>query len=130
MTDDTATDDATEESLGEQFADDETSSDGEPPAADQPSDQPAANGGLIGAETDEGAENDGGADVGEYLLKGALVMLVVLGVIATLQFYLSAQTAISRLASTQFRPLFVAGFNLVVLLAVGIGIAQVVRRLG
>lgn len=73
---------------------------------------------------------DGDADVRSYLLKGALVMLVVLGVVATLQFYLSAQTAIRRLASDEFRPVFVAAFNLVVLLAVGIGIAQVVRRMG
>ena len=117
MTDDTdTTDDATEESPGELFAD-------ETPVDEGPTDQPAANGGLIGADTDDDA------DVGDYLLKGALVMLVVLGVVATLQFYLSAQTAIARLASDQFRPAFIAGFNLVVLLAAGIGIAQVVRRL-
>lgn len=76
------------------------------------------------------ASDDGEADVRAYLLKGALVLLVVLGVVATLQFYLSAQTAIRRMASEEFRPAFVAAFNLVVLLAVGVGIAQVVRRLG
>jgi hypothetical protein len=125
MTDETeTTDETTEESLADQFeaeAADEQSS-GDP--TDDAGNEPAANGGLIGADA-----ADTGADVGQYLLKGALVMLVVLGVVATLQFYLSAQTAISRLASTQYRPAFIAAFNLVVLLAVGVGIAQVVRRL-
>lgn len=72
----------------------------------------------------------GGDRVEEYLLKGSLVVLFLLALVATMQFYSSAQTAISRLASDQFRPLFRAVFNLVVLLAAGIGIAQVVRRLG
>lgn len=81
------------------------------------------------AETDDRTPDDGEADVRAYLLKGSLVLLVVLGVVATLQFYLSAQTAIRRLVSDEFRPAFVAAFNLVVLLAVGVGIAQVVRRL-
>jgi hypothetical protein len=103
----------------------------------------AADGGHAGtapasdATPDDGAgpaqaasDDDGEADVRAYLLKGSLVLLVVLGVVATLQFYLSAQTAIRRMASDEFRPAFVAAFNLVVLLAVGVGIAQVVRRLG
>lgn len=114
MTEDTdTTDDATEEPPAEAFLDegeqgDDTTTNGgtavEVPAAD--------------------------ADVREYLLKGALVLLVVLGVVATLQFYLHAGTAISRLVSSDYRPLFLAVFNLAVVLAVGIGIAQVVRRLG
>lgn len=81
-----------------------------------------------GGEGDREADED--ADVRAYLLKAALVMLAVLGVVATIQFYLSTQTAIRRFASDEFRPVFVAAFNLVVLLAVGVGIAQVVRRMG
>lgn len=80
--------------------------------------------------SDDGVTAAGGRDVREYLLKGSLVMLAVLGVVATLQFYVHAQTAIGRLVASDYRPLFLAVFNLVVLLAVGIGIAQVVRRLG
>lgn len=97
--------------------------DGDPPA-DAPADEASA------GEPADGTADDGSSRVGEYLLKGALVMLVVLGMIATLQFYLHAQTAIGRLVALDYRPLFLAGFNLVVLLAVGIGIAQAVRRLG
>lgn len=91
-----------------------------------------------GDSGDDGTRDDAGggmlaidkdADVRTYLLKGALVLLAVLGVIATVQFYLSTQTAIRRFASPEFRPVFVAAFNLVVLLAVGVGIAQVARHL-
>lgn len=126
MTDDTTTTDGASEASP---ADAWTGDDGPP-------DEHAVADGGHGAEaapddvSDEGAAVDGGRDVSEYLLKGSLVMLVVLGIVATLQFYVHAQTAIGRLVSTQYRPLFLAGFNLVVLLAVGIGVAQVVRRLG
>ena len=64
-----------------------------------------------------------------YLLKGALGMLALLGFIATIQFYRSASSAITQLVSPEFQPAFAAAFNLVVLLAVGIAIVQVLRRL-
>lgn len=94
-------------------------------ASDGGADVEAEAGATERAEADRREETD----VREYLLKGALAMLVVLGVVATLQFYLNAQAAIADLASEQFREAFIAAFNLVVLLAVGIGLAQVVRRL-
>lgn len=107
----------------------------EQPAEDRTDGVPDGDGDQEGTidQRDEGSglvDIDEDADVQAYLLKGALVMLAVLGVIATVQFYLSTQTAIRRFSSPEFRPVFVAAFNLVVLLAVGVGIAQVVRRLG
>lgn len=125
MTDDNDTDDDGEDaSPADAWTDDDTA------GADA-----EANGGHADeVATDQPSDGDSavadGRDVQEYLLKGALVMLVVLGIVATLQFYVHAQTAIGRLVSPDYRPLFLAGFNLAVLLAVGIGIAQVVRRLG
>lgn len=102
-------------------------------AEEQPDEQPDDGGSdFAPREVAENLAGDGEsdeADVRTYLLKGALVLLVVLGVVATLQFYLSAQTAIRRFASTEFRPVFIAAFNLVVLLGVGVGVAQVVRRM-
>ena len=64
-----------------------------------------------------------------YLLKGVLGMLALIGFIATIQFYRSASSAITQLVSPEFQPAFEAAFNLVVLLAVGIAIVQVLRRL-
>lgn len=68
--------------------------------------------------------------VRRYLLKGALVVLGLLGVVATIQFYSSATSAINILVAEEFQPIFQAAFNLVVLLGVGLGIALVVRELG
>jgi hypothetical protein len=130
MTDDTDTPDDTDEGQDDDWTD--GLSDGD---ADDADDVQAAGEDADGqaADDDAAGEADGDGDdsaVQAYLLKGTLVLLVVLGVVATLQFYLSAQTAIRRFASEEFRPVFVAAFNLVVLLAVGVGVAQVVRRLG
>lgn len=126
MTNDTETiDDESGESPATTRAGDDDPTDGDA-RTDGGHDSPAAS-----DQTSDGGVIDGNArDVHEYLLKGALVMLVVLGVVATLQFYVHAQTAIGRLVASDYRPLFLAGFNLAVLLAVGIGIAQAVRRLG
>jgi len=122
-----------------------TTDDAETGASPEAEADPTTDGGTAGPEdaTDEGATGatpevegdpvdstgDESEAVAEYLLKGALVLLVVLGVVATLQFYLSATRAIAQLAGDEYRPLFQAAFNLVVLLAAGIGVAQVVRRL-
>ena len=79
--------------------------------------------------TNEDAESEGGRDVRGYLLRGALLLLVLLAVLATLRFYLAASTAIDIWIERRYRPLFQAAFNLVVLLAAGIGISVVVRKL-
>lgn len=145
MTDEPSTDGESTEDASTDAAGAADAADGEPADAGADADGEAAHdaGGSAGesgeaaaARTSDGtapagpiADDDTAERVREYLLKGALVVLGVLGVVATLQFYLSASAAISQFASEQFRPVFRAAFNLVVLLAVGIGIAQAVRRL-
>ena len=79
------------------------------------------------APTDEPA--DDGRDVRELLLRGALLVLSVLAVVALFQFYTSANAAIGEWIGREFRSLFRAAFNLLVLLATGIGISLVVRDL-
>lgn len=80
--------------------------------------------------TSDPAEGDAAESrLAEYLLKGALVLLALLALVATLQFYLSTQTAIGRWVEHEYRPIFLAAFNLVVLLGSGIGITIVLRRL-
>jgi len=77
--------------------------------------------------TDEPATD--GRDVRDLLLRGALLVLSVLAVVALFQFYTSANAAIGEWIGPEFRSLFRAAFNLLVLLATGIGISLVVREL-
>lgn len=68
-------------------------------------------------------------DVRTYLHWGALAGFLLLAVAATLQLYGSATRAIRIWVSPDFQPVFVAAFNLVVLLVAAIGISLVLRRL-
>ncbi len=70
-----------------------------------------------------------GRNVHGYLYRGALVLLVFLAIVALFQFYMSALAVIRTFVADQYRPLFNAAFNLAVLLATGIGISYVVRKL-
>ncbi|MCO8243111.1 MULTISPECIES: hypothetical protein [unclassified Haladaptatus] len=65
----------------------------------------------------------------KYLYQGALVVLVLLAVVALFQFYMSALDVIWTFVADRYRPLFNAAFNLVVLLAAGIGISFTVRSM-
>ena len=64
-----------------------------------------------------------------YVLKASLGVLILLGVIATFQMYLSVMAAISQLVSSSYQPLFRAAFNLVVLLGAGLGIVLILGYL-
>ncbi len=78
------------------------------------------------AETDDEASSN----VAGYLYRGALVLLVLLAVVATLQLYFAVGRAINIWISSDFAPIFQAGLHLVVLLAAAIGISAVLRRMG
>lgn len=64
-----------------------------------------------------------------YLHWGALAVLVCLALVATVGFYTSATATIGRWVTPAYQPLFRAGFNLVLLLAAGVGISAVLRGL-
>ena len=64
-----------------------------------------------------------------YVQWGALVGLLVLAAIAAIQFYTSASRAISLWITSEYVPIFQAGFNLVILLLAAIGISLLTRRL-
>lgn len=72
---------------------------------------------------------DSSRDVRTYLHWAALAGLVLLAAAATLQLYGSASRAIRIWVASDYQPLFVAAFNLVVLLIAAIGISVVLRRL-
>lgn len=64
----------------------------------------------------------------EYVELGTLAGLLLLGIVAAFGFYTSASTAIDRLVTAEYRPMFQAAFNLVVLLVAALGVSVVLRR--
>jgi hypothetical protein len=70
------------------------------------------------------------ARAGRYLHYAALAFLSLFAVVALFGFYSAASGAINDWISPEYRSLFRAGFNLVVLLLAGIGISYELRRLG
>lgn len=92
-------------------------------------------------DTDEPMPNDDSTDDGRtallddpdqarrYLMWTAVALLALLAVVATFRVYTSASTAIARFVAPDFRPLFQAAFNLVVLLLAVAGITGLLRRL-
>ncbi len=74
------------------------------------------------------------ASTGEFqirtnLYRAALGLFVLLAVVAVVQLYASVNATINTFVTDEYRPLFRAAFNLVVLLVSGIGISLTVREL-
>jgi hypothetical protein len=91
-------------------------------ATDQPDDR---------SGSDEPGPDDTGADTRDlvryarYALLGGLTLLAL---VATLRFYFAASNAIDIWVARQYRPLFQAAFNLVVLLVAAVGISWEIRK--
>lgn len=86
-----------------------------------------------GTETSSHAavsDGDGGVtdiDVWRYLRLGAVALLSLLALLATVRLYTSASAAIAGWVSPDFVPVFQAAFNLVVLLLALAGLAALYR---
>ena len=65
----------------------------------------------------------------ELLLRGGLVVFALIALLALIQLYSSIGAVINEWVARQYRPLFRAGLNLVILLGAGIGISLVIREL-
>jgi uncharacterized membrane protein len=75
-------------------------------------------------------ENEGrGERVRRYANYAVLLVLGILAFVAVIQLYLSVSNAIRTWIEPEYRSLFQAAFNLVVLLAAGLGISYQLRRL-
>ncbi|MCF2164869.1 MULTISPECIES: hypothetical protein [Halobacterium] len=72
---------------------------------------------------------DDTSDVRRLILRGALAVLGFVAIVALFQFYTSTTAVINEWVGREYRALFRAAFNLVILLATGIGISLVVRKL-
>ncbi|MEF8830969.1 MAG: hypothetical protein V5A23_05470 [Halobacteriales archaeon] len=68
--------------------------------------------------------------VRRYLNYGAIGLLALFALVAAIRFYLEASAVISTWVTPEYRSLFQAAFNLVVLLFAGGAIAWQLRRLG
>lgn len=82
----------------------------------------------------ESPEDDGGVFDSDskpitYLSWGAFAVLLLLALVATVRFYLSASNAISIWIAPDWVPIFQSAFNLGVLFACGIGLSILVRRM-
>ena len=77
------------------------------------------------ADEDEGR----GERVRRYANYAVLLVLGILAFVAVIQLYLSVSNAIRTWIEPEYRSLFQAAFNLVVLFAAGLGISYQLRRL-
>jgi uncharacterized membrane protein YqjE len=68
-------------------------------------------------------------EVRTNLYRTALALFTLLAVVAVIQLYTSVGAIINTFIAHEYRPLFRAAFNLVVLLVAGIGISWTVREL-
>ena len=82
-----------------------------------------------GGTVDEPDDDSEGPAIALYAQWAVFAILTLVALIATLQFYFSASSAIDTFVTDRYRPLFNAAFNLAVVLACGLGLSVLVRRL-
>ena len=79
------------------------------------------------------AATDAGPDMQtrmiQYAQWAAFALLLLVALVATARLYFAASATIDTFVTRRYRPLFMAGFNLAVLLGCGIGLSVLVRRL-
>lgn len=75
-----------------------------------------------------GTATDDTTDLVRYARYALLGGLTLLALVATLRFYFAASNAIDVWVAREYRPLFQAAFNLVVLLVAAIGISWELRQ--
>lgn len=83
--------------------------------------------GSIDPATGRSAD-DGTEDLVRYARYALLAGLALLALLATVRFYFAVSTTIDRWVAREYRSLFQAAFNLVVLLVAAIGISWEVRK--
>jgi len=103
----------------------------EVPNDDEAADAGSATDGRTNAEVAADGDAAGAladANVWRYLRLGAIGLLSLLALVATLQLYWNASAAIGEWVAPAYVPVFQAAFNLVVLLLALAGLAVLARR--
>jgi len=108
--------------------------DTETPPTSEEQDPTTPNADPVGPQAGQQSDDDGGMFDDErrpvtYLFWGAFGVLLLLALVATVRFYLSASNAISIWVADDYVPIFQSAFNLAVLFACGLGLSVLVRRL-
>lgn len=93
-------------------------SEGNTPTTESPDDQQVST-----------TEMDTQARMVRYAQWAAFAFLVLVALLATVRLYFAASATVDTFITRRYRPLFMTGFNLVVLLSCGIGLTVLVRRL-
>ena len=77
--------------------------------------------------------SSGDGDTAERMLRyaqwTAFALLALVALIATIRLYFAVSATVDTFVTRRYRPLFMAGFNLAVLLSCGLGLSALVRRL-
>lgn len=89
-------------------------------------DQPPATDGQPPTSSDHPST---GEQMVHYAQWTAFALLALVALIATLRFYFAVSATVDTFVTRRYRPLFMAGFNLVVLLSCVLGLSALVRRL-
>ncbi|MFC7136553.1 hypothetical protein [Halobaculum litoreum] len=95
------------------------------------SEEHAHDGGTEGVST-TGEEEAGGlvsGDVSRYVNYVLLAALLLLALVAGVQFYTAVSRTITRWVTDDYRSLVTAAFNLAVLLVAAAGVSRQIRRL-
>jgi uncharacterized membrane protein len=99
--------------------------------SETPTDTPSTD---AGDESDAGdaadaADTADGPRVRRYANYAVLLLLGMLALVAVIRLYFSVSNAITTWVASEYRSLFQAAFNLVVLLVAGLGVSYQLRRL-
>lgn len=89
-----------------------------------PSSEYRVQGGASSQQTEPGTSDD----LRDYFHKGVLILLLFVGLVAALQFYMSTTTAIDLWVADKYTPIFQAGFNLAILILVVVGIIREMEK--
>ncbi|SFS07351.1 hypothetical protein SAMN05216559_3202 [Halomicrobium zhouii] len=81
--------------------------------------------------SDSQYDYDGGDDktIVDHLQWALFVILILVVLVATFQFYFAASSAIDQFVTGRYRSIFQAGFNLAILLVSGLGLSLLVRNM-
>ncbi|SEA12880.1 hypothetical protein SAMN04488065_1989 [Haloplanus vescus] len=80
-------------------------------------------------QTEPTAETSTSNDVRRYANYAILLVLGLLAFVAVIRLYFSVSNVITTWITNEYRSLFQAAFNLIVVLAAGVGISYQLRRL-
>jgi len=64
-----------------------------------------------------------------YAQWAAFALLLLVALLATVRLYFAVSATVNTFITRRYRPLFMAGFNLAVVLASAVGLSTLVRRL-